>query len=314
MKTLKTRLKEKLDNFYLLEGDDYYLYDRAFNMIKKASGITFEDFNLIKFDEDNFSMKALLDTCEVLPMGDDKKLILVKNVTKFNENDKKMLENYLKNQVESTILVIFDYFDKFSSFKELSSFVDCKRFDRPLATNFIVNEFAKRNKQISAEACETLLDYSNGYLTRVANEIDKLAYYDLTEPLVTKKMVESLVNKDSEYVVFELTEALGQRNSDKALKMLEQMSKEQGILGLITNHFRRLFFISISEFDDKNLASMLGVKEFAIKKQRAQIKNFSKMQLKKIYALLEEVDFNIKSGAMLQENALYYLVLSILYI
>lgn len=66
--------------------------------------------------------------------------------------------------------------------------------------------------------------------------------------------------------------------------------------------------------DDKNLASLLGVKEFAISKQRQQVKNFSKMQLKKIYALLEQVDFNIKSGAMLQENAVYYLILSILYI
>ncbi len=312
MKTLKNRLKGELKNFYLLEGDDYYLYDRAFLMIKKAANITLEDFNITVFDDDNFSIDGLMSSLEVLPMGDDKKIVIIKNVAKITENDKKKLENYLKNPLESTILVVFDYFDKFSSLKDFGEFVDCKRFDRSLATNFIVNEFAKRNKQISGEACEALLDYCNGYLTRVVNEIDKLAYYDLDENLITKKLVEMLVNKDVEYVVFELTEALGRKNGDKAIRILDQMEKEPGLLGLITSHFRRLFFISTSDLDDKALSGLLGVKEYAIKKQREQVKNFSKIQLKRIFALLEEVDYKIKSGAMLQENALYFVVLSIL--
>lgn len=297
-----------------MQGDDYYLYDRAFLMIKKIANITIEDFNLTLFDDDNFNIDAFLNSAESLPMGDDKKIILLKNISKFSENDKKTLENYLKSPLESTILVIFDYFEKFSSLKEYAEFVDCKRFDRTLATSFIVNEFAKRGKQISGEACEALLDCCNGYLTRVVNELDKLAYYDLEEQMINKKLVEKLVNKDEEYVIFELTEALGQKNGDNAIKILEQMSKQQGVFGLITNHFRRLFFISTSGLDDKELASLLNVKEYAIKKQREQAKNFSKIQLKKIFELLEDVDYKIKSGAMLSENALYYVVLSILYI
>lgn len=314
MKTLKTRLKEGLSPCYLLQGDDYYLYDKAFAMIKKTAGIEMEEFNLIKFDDENYSMKAVLDACEVLPIGSDKKIVLLKNVVKVTEGEKKLLEEYIKKPCDSTILIIFDYYEKFTSIKEDVAFVDCKRFDTKTATSVIVNEFAKRNKQISLEGCQTLLDYCDGYLTRVMNEIDKLSYYDMTNPLVSKKMVEELVNKDTSYVVYELTEALGQKNGDKAIKILEKMIKEQGIFALITNHFRRLFFIAISDLDDGALANLLGVKEYAIKKQREQVKNFSKRQLKKIYSLLEEVDYNIKSGAMLQENALYYLVLSILYV
>ena len=314
MKTLKTRLKNGLDGCYLLEGEDLYLYDRAFSMIKKACNIGLEDFDIIKFDDENFSMQALLSAAEVMPMASDYKLVVVKNVAKVGENDKKLLLDYLKNPAKTTVIVIFDYFNKFEFIKNDCAFVDCRRFDKYTASAVIVNEFAKRGKQISAEAVDMLLDYCNGYLSRVNNEIDKLCYYDLNESLVTKKLVEELVTKDSEYVVFELTDALGKKNADKALTILNQMSKEQGLLGLITSHFRRLFFISISDTDDKNLATLLGVKEYAVSKQRQQVKNFSKMQLKKIYALLEQVDYAIKSGAMLQENAVYYLILSILYI
>ena len=40
MKTLKKRLSEGLARVYVVEGDDYYLFDKAFLMIKNACGIT----------------------------------------------------------------------------------------------------------------------------------------------------------------------------------------------------------------------------------------------------------------------------------
>lgn len=314
MKTLKNRLKTGVKNCYLLEGDDLYLFDKGISMIKKACELMLEEFNLNVFDDENFSMKAVLDTCEVMPMGSDKKVVILKNITKVTESDKKLLESYLSSPVESTCLIISDFDGKFASLKTKCEFVDCKRMDRNLATAVIVAEMSKRGKQISGEAVATLLDYCNGYLTGVMNELDKLINFDAHDPLVTKKVVESVVTKTMEFTVFELTEALGKKNSDKALELVALMEKDVSTLSLITNHFRRLFFIAISEMDNSELASLLGVKEFAIIKVREQIKNFSKMQLKKIYALLEKVDYFIKSGQMLAINALYYLVFSILYI
>lgn len=314
MKTLKKKLGEGFKNCYLFSGEDYELYTRGLSMILKRCELAFPDFNFAKFDDENFSMKGIVDSCEVLPMGDKYRVILVKNVQKISENDKKLLQEYLNKPCQTTILIVFDFYSKWTFLKEYAEFVDCKRFDTQTAISVVANEFSKRGKKISDEGAKTLLEYCNGYLTRVMSEVDKIAYYEIDEPLVTKKNVDELVVKDSEVVVYELTEALGSKNGDKALKALEALKKEPGILGLITNHFRRLFFISTSGLNDKELSNLLGVKEYAITKQRNQIKNFSKMQLKKIYALLEEIDFSIKSGAFLQENALNYLVLSILYI
>ena len=82
----------------------------------------------------------------------------------------------------------------------------------------------------------------------------------MTNPLITKDLVEKLVHKDTDFVVFELTEALGKRDVSKAIKLLSVMVKEQGTLGLITNHFRRLFFISISDLDNARLAQHVGRK------------------------------------------------------
>ena len=313
MKTLKKRLDGGFKKVYYFSGEDYELYARGFSMLLKRTCLNFPDFNFAKFDDENYSMKAVVDACEVLPMGDQWRVVLLKNIQKISENDKKMLTKYLNSPCDSTILVVFDFYDKCGFVKDFAETVDCRRFDINTAVGVVANEFAKRGKKISEEGARTLIDYCNGYLTRIMSEVDKLAYYD-SEPMITRKIVEDLVTKDNEVVVYELTEALGQKKGDKALKLLEALKKETGILGLITNHFRRLFFISISGLNDKELSHLLNVKEYAITKQRSQIKNFSKMQLKKIYALLEEVDYGIKSGAFLQETALNYLVLSILYI
>ncbi len=313
MKTLKNRLKEKLESCYLLEGEDEQLYFRALNMIKKSAKINLEDFNVNVFDDENYSMQAVIDACEVLPMIDEYKLVILKNIDKINENDKKMLQNYLKSPCESTIFVILDFYNKFNFVKNEVSFVNCQRLDKQTLSSVVVRELAQRGKQISGEALGTLIDYCDGYLTRIVCEMDKLVYYS-AEPLITQNIVQELVSKNADVVIYELTDALGSKNADKALKMLETLKKESGILGLITSHFRRLFYISICDYSDSQLANLLSVKEYAIKKQRAQIKNFSKAQLKKIYALLEKVDYMIKSGAMLIENALFYLGLSILYI
>ena len=312
MKTLKARLKVDVKPCYLIEGEDYELYVRALSMISKAANLQLEEFNKSVFDDDNFDMQTVLNTCEILPMASDKRLVIVKNITKFNENDRVLLEKYLKNPVKSTVLVILDFFDKFSAVKNLCEFVDARRFNRELLQSVVVNELAKHDKKISLEAVGTLIDYCNGYLTNIVNEIDKLVYFD-SDPLITKKIVETVVNKNAEFSIFELTEALGKKQGDKVISLLSKLEKEAGIFGLITNHFRRLFFIAISDASDQELANLLGVKEYAIKKQREQVRSFSKMQLKKIFALLEKLDYDIKSGSMLTQNALYYLAFSIMY-
>ena len=313
MKTLKTRLSKKLEHGYLLEGDDLFLFDKAFSMIKKACNLIMEDFNFVRFDDDNFSIDKFLDATEVMPLVDEKRLILLKNVTKVTTADLKKLSSYFDNPAPSTVVVIYDFENKFSLLKSNLEFVDCRRFDQNLAKAVIVSELKKLGKQISEDGVETLLDYTNGYLTKAMNEVEKLAFYD-KNPLITRAMVEEVSVKEKEFVVFELTEALGQKNIDKAISLASKLSKEQGIMALVSNHFRRMFFLSITDGSDSELAISLGIKEYAVKKIRGQCKNFSKMQLKKIFALLDEIDYKIKSGQMVSENAFNFLILKILFI
>ncbi|MBQ8844507.1 MAG: DNA polymerase III subunit delta [Clostridia bacterium] len=312
MKTLKTRLSKQIQNCYLIQGEDSLLYDKSLSMIKRACNLEMPDFNFTAFDDDSFSsFQTIIDACETMPFASEYKIVLLKNLSKINENDKKLLKKYIENSLSSSVLVIFDNKNLFDFLKPSVEFVDAKRLDKNTLTSLIASDLKKYGKQISLTVASDLIESCNGYYTLIANEIFKLASYT-DEVMITKKMVEEIVIKEPEFKVFELTEALGKKNGDLALNLLSYMEKDTSTFSLIANHFRRLFFISISDLSDTELAKQLGVKEYAITKSRLAIKNFSKVQLKKILSLCEEVDFSIKKGLMQQQNAIYYLVFNIL--
>ncbi len=313
MKTLKKRLSEGLARVYVVEGDDYYLFDKAFLMIKNACGITLDDFNVNVFDEESFSTDKLFAATELLPIIDEKRLVVIKG-GKLSEGDKKRTTEILLHIPKTTVVVVLDYNKNFEFLKKDFVLVDANRMDKELVKKLITAYLARISKKIDADAMDELIESCNGYLTRIMNELNKLVCFDLDSENITKESVDKLVNKDIEFSVFELTEALSKKDGDKAIRLLKLMEKDQGVFALIANQFRRLFYASISDLTNAELAGLLGVKEFAIMKARQLAKGFSKAQLKKICSLLEEMDYAVKSGAMLQTNALYLLVFNILYV
>ncbi len=313
MKTLKKRLSEGLARVYVVEGDDYYLFDKAFLMIKNACGITLDDFNVNVFDEESFSTDKLFAATELLPIIDEKRLVVIKG-GKLSEGDKKRTTEILLHIPKTTVVVVLDYNKNFEFLKKDFVLVDANRMDKELVKKLITAYLARISKKIDADAMDELIESCNGYLTRIMNELNKLVCFDLDSENITKESVDKLVNKDIEFSVFELTEALSKKDGDKAIRLLKLMEKDQGVFALISNQFRRLFYASISDLTNAELAGLLGVKEFAIMKARQLAKGFSKAQLKKICSLLEEMDYAVKSGAMLQTNALYLLVFNILYV
>ena len=259
MKTLKKRLSEGLARVYVVEGDDYYLFDKAFLMIKNACGITLDDFNVNVFDEESFSTDKLFAATELLPIIDEKRLVVIKG-GKLSEGDKKRTTEILLHIPKTTVVVVLDYNKNFEFLKKDFVLVDANRMDKELVKKLITAYLARISKKIDADAMDELIESCNGYLTRIMNELNKLVCFDLDSENITKESVDKLVNKDIEFSVFELTEALSKKDGDKAIRLLKLMEKDQGVFALISNQFRRLFYASISDLTNAELAGLLGVK------------------------------------------------------
>ena len=292
MKTLKKRLQKKIEPCYLVQGEDILLYDEALKLIKNACNLSFEEFNFQKFDDDTFSADLVLDALETLPFASEKKVVLLKNITKFSEDFKKKLVAYLKSPLPSTCLVIFDFANKFDFL--ISEKISTKRLDEESLKNIVEEELSKSHKAIKKEALSLLLSYCCDYYSLIKNELKKLS--DAPTDVITEKDIANMVTKETEYSVFELTEALSRKDAKKAVELLSLMDKDTKTFNLILNHFRRLFFVAISK--DEDLSKLLNVKEYAVIKAKELSRNFSKIQLKNIYSLLEGTfpKFNLKTS------------------
>lgn len=317
---LKMSLKQEIKPAYFICGDDSFLEYKSLELIENACNLMFPDFNKVVFSVDGFNARQVVESCEVLPIGDEKRLVIVKDyLNKKNEEEKKVFVEYLKNPTPSTCLVLFSTTptnDFYMSFVNSLEFVDCNKLGEDTLKKWVVAKLSKQDKKISNLAVNKIIEFCNYTLTKIDAETDKLLAYIGEEETIKEEDVLEIVTKDAEYIVFELTEALSKKNGtvcfDIIDKLLKQNNNPTSLIAIITNHFRRMFFSSISTYTDLELSKFLNVKEYAIKKSKQQSGLFTKLKLKNIYDLCLEVDFNIKSGKMEGKNALSYLVANIL--
>lgn len=301
--------QNNLSDIYKIVGDGFLL-DEILSAIKTKLNIASE-YDITHFDSENFSVSALIESCEQVSFFNTNRLVIVKNIAKINENDKKTLNSYIKNKNKSCFVVFVD-----NNNNNIFSFLDCEEITLKLTDfeleNFVKEKVSKHNKAISNEAKRLLIEYTNKDINKINMELEKLCAYKNVDDEITESDVNLLVHKDLETVVFELTTFLGQKNKSKAIFTLfnlitngEDLNK---LFALISNNFSRMFFAAVSKnMSNLELANKFNIKEFAVKKLRELTSNFSAKALKNITYEICEVEFMIKSGLMQAENALYYI-------
>lgn len=310
---LPQKLKQQVLPLYILKGDDEFVVASAIKHISNACGNEMSDFNKSYFDNENFSAQKIQEAIEMLPLGNDRKFILVKSISKISEADKKILSAALSSIPETTTVAIVCT-DAWK-FLKVGEIVDCGKLGQDILEKYIRVELNKKNQKITPDALKDLVEICSYDMTKISCELKKVSAYCSDE--IEKDDVKKLVEPDFEYQIFELSESLGNKNASKSLMLLSSFLQRkqpiQILFSLISNHFRRMAHVAFSSQSNAELASLLGVKEYAVVKAKEQSKAYSKAQLKNILAVLEDVDNMIKSGKMSAENAIYFVVFKILY-
>ena len=307
---------EKADinkSIYLLKGDAFLCLDAKKILIDK---LNISEINVSVFTDENFDTNNIINSCNQFSFFNEKRMVIIQDIFKeLSQDNKKRFENYSKNPNKDCLLVIIDSIGSktFDFIKEVE-IIDCKP-NQDYIINYIKEQFNKYNKNISLDNCKKLNEYCLGDLNRINLEIKKISDYLISKVEVLDSDIDKLVFKDTELKVFDLTNALGVKDGNKALKILYDMLQANEapikILALITGTFRRMMFAKINKGSNAELANALNCKEFAIVKAKESANKYSATQLKNILNLLLEADYNIKSGQMSQENVLYYLICKI---
>jgi DNA polymerase III subunit delta len=179
-----------------------------------------------------------------------------------------------------------------------------------------ITQRAKTNTvKITSEATQLLTNFIGNNLRLLANEIDKLAMFVGTGNTINADDVRRLSAQVQEARIFDLTDALAQKNRKQALNILHDLLADGEpplkLISTITSQVRSLLLVK--ELAQKGMrspqiAAQLGIAPFIVDKSFRQVGNFSLAQLEHVYHQLLETDAALKRSRLTPEMALDFLV------
>ncbi len=321
IENLEKELKNKeLRSLYLLYGEELFLLESSLKKIKNLFGECIKGINYITIDETNCNQ--LISDLETPSFGYPKKLIIARNTGLLKKEGKRKnaelsklkekIVNYLNENIEtlkqSVILVFVE--EEADSKQKLYATIDklgvvCQfAYQKPLQIEKRLKAICNAYKvQIDDSNLRYFIECCGTNMQELINEIRKLIEYVGENGKIQKDDIDKLVIKKLESVIFDLTDALGKKNIDKALEVLKNLiyAKEplQKILITLYNHFKKLYFVKLSIKYNQDIIGSLNLKPnqtFLVNKYKTQANYFKEEELKEILQQLRDLDYEYKNG------------------
>lgn len=322
-KNIKT--KEFLP-IYFFHGEEAYYIDAAVKALE--NDVLTEDekaFNQTVVYGKDTNYNEILSLAKQYPMMGDKQLIIVKEAQdlKFNDEETKILEKYVENPVESTILVFAHKHKKVDSRKKVFKTLDKAKMlfhsepvkDYNLA-KWIDDEARNLQIKLAPGISQLLADYLGNDLSRIANELNKMKLVLKDGEVLDGKLVETHIGISKEFNVFELQKALGKKDANTAFKIAYYMGKNPKTnpivmtIGNLYNFFSNVvLYHTVSHQSPPTIASELGINPYFVKDYAEAARLYPLKFATRIISVLREIDLkskglgavNMDEGELLKE-------------
>lgn len=171
-------------------------------------------------------------------------------------------------------------------------------------SGWIMERARQAGGQFEPRAAGLLASLVGDDLRLADQEITKLLTYVNYERAVEEKDVNELTPLLEERNIFELVDALGNRDRKTAIGVFHQLLVDQDqmrIFSMIVRQFRLLLLTrEIMDYNgtEADIARRLKLHPYVARKISNQARRFSQNQLDTIYRLLLEIDSETKTGVM----------------
>ena len=321
---LAKSLKEGLAPVYLIEGEETYFRDHAVESIRAACGISNPVLNDARYEGETLKgegLSVLVRALGTLPFLDERRLVRACEFYPTEKEWETYLKAYCAKPCPSTVFLIVNSGKKPNAAqlarKAGVTYVDCSREDEETLARWLFGVARRQGLSVDADAAQLLVRYCARDASRMKAELEKFALLFGREGSVTCAAVEEYVAKDVEYKIYELTQAASRRNfaafSVILSDMLDKGSDEQAVLAALVSHFRTLCEISLARGTDAETAKLLGVKPYAVQKNRETVSRLGAARVRAYYDGLYSLSAGAKSGIYGKKGALFAAVAQIFF-
>ncbi len=302
---------------YLFEGEEVYFRERGEDLLKRKflrdATLDFTSFegNALKGEK----MKALVGAVNSFPFLSEKRLVKVSEFYPTEKEYEQYLKKLFENPPQDSILMIFNGGKGKAGTATLSkkagvTYVDCSRSDEETIKKWIYLTCKRAGVYADGLTCGKLASYCVFDMSRIAMETEKLLGYctSLGQERLTDETVDALVFPDTEYKKYELANALSRKNYSAYMKILGDLStrgyNETELLSTLVSYFKGLYEVSLCRGNDGEIAAALGLKEYAVRKNREQANKLGKVAVLRCYEITFEAISKIKCGELTPSAAM----------
>jgi DNA polymerase-3 subunit delta len=157
-----------------------------------------------------------------------------------------------------------------------------------------------RGFDIAPRALLLLADHIGNDLSRIANEVDKVVLNLGNRKNITEDDIEKFVGISKEYNVFELQEAISNKDLAKAVRIIQYFEANpkagpiQMLLPALYNHFSKVITIfQMSDKSEKAITPLFYKNSFAARQALETVMNYSYSGVEQTLMILHE--YNLKS-------------------
>lgn len=311
--------------FYIFHGDDSHSQRESLAKLTAKFGDSgLLDLNTTRF-ESYVSFQDLCQACDAMPFLAPVRLVVVEGLLSNKKVDnayQKSLKAYLPQMPKSARLVFLEPkpLSTKNAFIKLADKADngyVKKFSQPEGRElgkWIQKRADEKEGNISLRAVHMLSTNIGSNLALLDNELEKLILYK-GDAEITATDVELLSPYLAEASIFDLVDALGNRNEKKAAMLLQKKFNEGTdpfyLFSMFIRQFRLLIQVKEASQDGSRppaISKELKMHSFVVGKLYQQCQQFSLPQLEQIYRHLLDVDVQVKTGRNDLTTALNLLV------
>ncbi|MBQ7792586.1 MAG: DNA polymerase III subunit delta [Clostridia bacterium] len=306
--------KKEFSNLYFFYGEEDYLKEFYVNRIlHTVVEDAFSCFNLFQYQEEP-DKNELINALSQPPVMAEYKVVYLNqlDLSKCNSPFRETLLEQMEKLAEFVILIIREtQVDKRSKIwttaQKKGETIECKYPSPADMRAFINREFSKRNKQIPPHLVDKIIEENEQSLHSVMRLIETVCAYLQDTPAVTEQSLDEFMQKSTQTVVFDLSEALVNRKKEDAYNLLNKLKLNQTknppqvLFSLLARHISGLYLSTAGQKERlplEDIKKMLGknIPDFVVRKYVNQARNLPLQKLEELVLFCAETDYKLKTG------------------
>ena len=301
----------------------YVIYSSSYRLLEDTLRKVIKDNSYTIYNLDDESLEDVLNDASYFTLFDDKKYMVVKNVTCFSANKRgtdlgksdEYLLNYLNEPNDNTVLILV-LKEKMNGTKKISKLVK-ERYNYIEITNpnqketrDIINTFLKKNKiKLDYDEVTYIINSLDNNYDLIMNELEKLLLYDKKD--ISFKDLTNIISSNVLDNNFKFIEYIMNKDIKKVFKYYDDflLNKNSPIMlmSMLANEYRNIYLVKkmMMNNNKNDIMKKLDIRfSFQLDKLINYSYSYKEIDLENKLLELCDLDYEIKQGNITDKLAL----------